>query len=1009
MVAARSASTVERETAGRLIDLEPLLPELLTAPRRPSSIADPVQARFRLFDAVTCLLRGLSTTAPIVIVLDDLHSADLSSLHLLHFVVRELRSMRIFVIGTYREAEARASAERMDLITRVAREGSVFPLARLDSASVTALIRSELGGETDEELVRTLERSSEGNPLFLSEMLRLISSSHGVAGARHVVPDTVNELLRTRLEAIEERTRGMVEFASVFGREFSEPPLTRLARLAGPTLREALNDAARAGLVAETAPGHWSFSHILIREALYASILPTLRSRLHAAIATDLEAASDDSPSTLAAIAHHALLGAEESGVRQAVESALALSRRALRMFAFEDVLSVLEHALGLLDTERGELELRSDVLIVLGDTYIRLGQGDRGRQACRAAAEIARAAKDAERLARAALAYGCEITPGEVDPNLVRLLEEALDVLEPTRVDLRARVSARLAGARQPAPDTNGPMNLARDAIELARSAGDEQTLRTTIHFALAALVDYAEPDEVAALCEETIALATAAGDRTQLLRAQGRMVFASLEVGDTVRADAAIAAYEALARELPSHYLSDALMMRAMRSLMAARYAEVDELVTRARELRDPSTNPFARAGALFHDMARDLVQERPERILARETEGAEVFRIIPENMGVDYVHAITACALARLGELDAARRHLDAVADDAPIITEEPQGQRVIAETVARVGDARRAALLEGCLAKRARRVMTWGRMVMVCDAPVSWLMGLLAEAQGRHDEANGLLRDAVERAWGMGHVSILPRLKLDLGRVLARTSDGKELEKAVGVLEEARAEAERLGYRALAKSAAELSEKLGNSKPVVNQRSVETAPFLPALPVSAFKLALEGEYYSVAHGSNVVRLKDSLGLRLLERLVSNPDREFHVLELVSAGGEGVDGGDSGELLDERAVGDYRRRLEDLREAAREAETFGDTERRSRAEAEIDALGDELARGVGLGGRGRRAGAAAERARINVQRRVRDAIRRIGEPLPELGRFLSWAIKTGVFCVYAPERRA
>ena len=76
-------------------------------------------------------------------MLDDLHSADLSTLHLLHFVTRELRSMRVLVLGTYREKEARASVERMDLIARVAREGAIFPLARLAAADVEQLVTAE--------------------------------------------------------------------------------------------------------------------------------------------------------------------------------------------------------------------------------------------------------------------------------------------------------------------------------------------------------------------------------------------------------------------------------------------------------------------------------------------------------------------------------------------------------------------------------------------------------------------------------------------------------------------------------------------------------------------------------------------------------------------------------------------------------------------------------------------------------------------------------------------------
>jgi predicted ATPase len=100
LVALRGSRAVLSGAAGRAADLTPLLPELVETPRTPSTVADPVQARFRLFDAVASLLKALSVESPVVIALDDLHSADLSSLHLLHFVAKELRSMRVLVIGT---------------------------------------------------------------------------------------------------------------------------------------------------------------------------------------------------------------------------------------------------------------------------------------------------------------------------------------------------------------------------------------------------------------------------------------------------------------------------------------------------------------------------------------------------------------------------------------------------------------------------------------------------------------------------------------------------------------------------------------------------------------------------------------------------------------------------------------------------------------------------------------------------------------------------------------------
>ena len=119
----------------------------------------------------------------------------------------------------------------------------------------------------------------------------------------------------------------------------------------------------------------------------------------------------------------------------------------------------------------------------------------------------------------------------------------------------------------------------------------------------------------------------------------------------------------------------------------------------------------------------------------------------------------------------------------------------------------------------------------------------------------------------------------------------------------------------------------------------------------------------------------------------------------------GAETVDGGDAGELLDEEAIAEYRERLKWIEDELTEAEAWSDTGRAERARAERDAIAQELARGVGMGGRGRRAGAAAERARVNVQRRIRGAIRKLGESLPDLATYLDRAVKTGTFCSYDP----
>jgi hypothetical protein len=149
-------------------------------------------------------------------------------------------------------------------------------------------------------------------------------------------------------------------------------------------------------------------------------------------------------------------------------------------------------------------------------------------------------------------------------------------------------------------------------------------------------------------------------------------------------------------------------------------------------------------------------------------------------------------------------------------------------------------------------------------------------------------------------------------------------------------------------------------------------------------------------------------------MLARLVEHPNQEIHVLDLASEpeGSDNenaiVDRGDAGEVLDTKAREAYQRRIADLREEIDEADRFADIGRADRARRELDMLVQQLSNAVGLGGRARRVGSAAERARVVVQRRVREAIKKIAEHEPELGRHLDWAIRTGTFCAYEPKGR-
>jgi hypothetical protein len=243
--------------------------------------------------------------------------------------------------------------------------------------------------------------------------------------------------------------------------------------------------------------------------------------------------------------------------------------------------------------------------------------------------------------------------------------------------------------------------------------------------------------------------------------------------------------------------------------------------------------------------------------------------------------------------------------------------------------------------------------------------------------------------------------------------------REIAAVASQLRVCAAGAEVLGLELVADRLSRATSSLSSAAPESPGRvEVKEAPPPPTPPRGAEPLAgmpplsliNEGEFWRLSAGKEVLRLKDAKGMRYLEHLLRHPEQEFHVLQLialVAGGGDEDVGGDAGPLLDERARAAYRQRLEDLRDGLEEATQFGDHTRAARMQHEIDALTQQLAQAVGLGGRDRKAASNAERARINVQRRLRDAVSRITELHPTIGRYLAAALRTGTYCCYDPPK--
>jgi tetratricopeptide (TPR) repeat protein len=981
--------------------LAELVPELRRRLPPPSTGAQPPaeEARFRVFRAIVALAREVSRRSEpgLVLVLDDLHAADRSSLALLHFVARELRGSKLLVLGTYRDAEARADAELGELVSRIGREGTLLALSRLSEDDAQTLVTAHAGLSTRDS-GRILARA-QGNPLFLEEMLRLYAEQGAESVEAGVVPHGVRDVIGQRLARVSPEARSVLELGAVSGDEL-EPSLLVLAAGDADAVTRALAEATRAGVLLERGERR-RFAHALFREVLYRELAPRARQELHGRLARAFERSAASSRAfPHEKVAHHALKGPEEL-LEPGVTHALAAARRAQELLAYDEAVELVERALAAV-TERGNrTELRARVLVALGEAAIRRGDGPAGKRACSEAESLARELGDAELGAEASLVYGRVFSFGAVDPVLIGMLEASLEALPPGDSALRARLLGRLAAALQPAVNVDEPVAVALDAIQTARRLGDRRTLLDVMHDSISAITDCADAAGALALNLEAESLARELGDRERLLTTHGRLFFLYLSLGQLEQADARATAFEALAQELAAPWIGyRAHFFRSVRATMHGRFAEAEAALAEAlrlgTEARDPAASGLCASGreALARASERYDVLMAPESMARRERPH---YRFAPAWQGL---HA--GLAYGRREEPEQAARTYQLMPSSYP---QNLFSYFFLTEMVAVGGTSEAAERLLALVSDCKDRFLGLAWSYAAWEGPRTRLLGLLYGRLRRYDEASHAFELALADLTRLDTGPYLARTEYEYGRMLSEKGDPNDTERARELFTNARARASALGMPGLIQHVERRLAALGGR--ATSPPPVRPAPASPGTPLT---LTLEGDYFSIAYRDEVVRVKLSLGLHYLARLVEQPGREVHVLELVRAqsgsdASELADVGDAGELIDQAARDRYRQRVEELREELAEAEANTDTGRVERTSEELEFLARELGRAVGLGGRTRRAGVAAERARSAVQRRIRHVVERVGTHHPALAKFIERSVRTGIYCSFVP----
>ena len=984
LVRSGEGNSLLRELSAATSEISHFIPETTTSMRL---IPGAGQERFRLFDAIGGVLRVVSRSQPIVAVLDDLHWSDAPSLRLLRFLAQDLRTSPILVLGAYRDVEVDAGCPLADLLGELTwcQHVQLQGLAKHDVAELVAEVS---GLQLSARAAETLRVATDGNPFFIREIANLLPGQDCLADhddgdllpADLTLPGGVTAVINRRVDRLSPSCVRLLEAAAVLGQEFDLDVLSAVLDQPDEISLIHAAEALRARLM-KNVSGRFRFVHALVRQTLYARLCPTRRADMHARAARAIERRHrDDLTPRLAEVVHHLW----EAGTEPAkvAEYAVEAGQHAIQALAYEEAVRQFTRAVKIL--EYSAPVRRCDVMLLLADAQLATGNTAAARKTLRDAAHLAQRADAPDRLAYAALAMGTVYTFGLLDNLEIGLLHSALKALPDSETKLRARVLARLAKALVLTPDLERRRQLSEQAVALARQSEDREVLGWVLVDRHVAIWGFATVPERLDIATRIVHLAEEIDDRDLLVRGVVLRLANLLELADVAGYSAEIQVFEQLIRE---HRMIElrwhASLLRATEAHIAGRLADASQLADIGLGLGRRVNRPDIDMWSLVARIPK-FWQGHSEELEPR------VRRLTNAFPGVPALHTFLALILVETGRPDEAAIELERQSADR--FARVPRDFTWLASMTAlaaichTVGDRSRAAILYDLLLPHESYLVRASQIGVGCSGPVAYFLGLLAITLNRTEDGVHQLQAAVAISERIGAPVFAAQARSKLADCLDARGRREDRRRATELRQQANTAMRALDVRPI-------------FQPVATSRQAQ--------PTSAV-LRREGDYWTIQHSADPVRIRDRRGMQYLARLLTEPGREFHVLDLAAAPAHQPSTG-LGPVLDEKAKAAYRSRLTELDEELHEAEAFGDPARTETTRQEIDTLTEQLAAAVGLGGRDRHTGSDAERARTAVTKAIRAAITRITTHEPVLGGHLKQAVKTGTYCTYTPDPTA
>jgi hypothetical protein len=714
-----------------VVELRLVLPELGGRTERRTTTRDAHLGPYRLFDAVARCLHRYAGRYPLVLVIDDLQWADRPTFQLLLHLIRQPAETGLLVVGTLQTPHPSLPDTVRAMVGDLLREGLLrrIDVTGLDADGIKTLVAASRRIEPSAQLVRMLADITDGNPLFVEQIVRDLRDRHRGEADGAPPPPGVKDVIGRRIARLSPASVDVLQTASVIGREFSLELLEIVLDTGGDAVILALEEAEAIGLVVGVPErlGSFAFCHGVVRDAVYDELPASTRARWHRRIAVVLERHSDASPAVLA---QHAIQAGRRDFTERAARYSIQAAEQAGAAYAYGEAATHYERAINALqrlghshDRERGEL------LLALGRARWQGGLPG-ARQTTRSAAALARELDAPDLLARAAVG-GRFYEIGVVDDRQRETLEEALERLPPSERGLRVKVMARLAEHLHLTDMTERSLAFSEQALTAARSQGDAELLLAALGARHVALLDFETGADRLRVSAELVELAMRTGHLDAAALARHWHIYDLMETGATDAARAEHVRLAALAKDLRQPlYRHAAMAWRCVWSQLAGRLDVAERLADEQQALAARARARDVQSNRLAQQFGVDWQRGRLPDLIGQ----------LEHLAGRDGPHVTWSAALA-FALADAGRRD-DAGAILGDLSAGECASARpgllrlttlaLLAETCARIGSQAQAAALRRRLLPYRSRFVQVGYMTSF--GSVERLLGLLAAREG-----------------------------------------------------------------------------------------------------------------------------------------------------------------------------------------------------------------------------------------------------------------------------------